>query len=619
MPYPINFLIPKKKYAGEPILARNADGEIVDYDYKDIFNYNWQDRVYRHNVATRWTGYNISGLESGSQATTGNPGINYPKQHDRKYVQWLKDNGVKTVRLPFLIERLMPVPGKPVETEYANIIKQFCGYCQEYGVEVFLDCHNYGSYFYTPYGGITGNLSNTANVPYYFDNRYNRTNGTIEIRNPTNTSAISCFEIVMGGNPYNPLPPATGYKFSTNFKITSTQGDIWNSVLVCAMYRNDLNHYYIEVGPNINIKLHKVINGVDTIIGSFINTYTTGTNINITIDVNQASLGNVVVGVNGTTNAITAPHDPLLNRGKVGYKTSGVNADINSFSLNIAGDTTSAGNGGDFVAWGNTGAGFTYDTTFHELVYTNLFKEFDNLPAVVGYMYNEPHDLAVPTTPSNYLTTATATVFQQAALNKLRQLGSEKWFGWTTDNWGGVQNVAVSTSSPVRWGASFNLPWNDPLEKTFLDFHYYPDNYTSSIFVNSGTYGSLDGATPFPYTNAQITTQIGSVLSRLKTINDARILNNKLPVPFCLSETGIPNTAPWLGVLDFILDLLTSYNAGFMYFGIGEFFGNDYNNIAADPNVYSNINGTKVINLINYQARHAVVNKYLNKEIINLR
>ena len=615
----VNPLIRTSKYAGEPLLGRTTTGEVKNFDYQDIINYNWQDRVYRHNINTRWTGYNLSGLESGSQAVTGIAGINYPAKHDRKYAQWLKDNGVKTIRLPFLIERMMPVPGKPIETDYTNIIKEFCGYCFDYGIEVFLDCHNYGSYFYSPYGGITGNLSNPNNVKYYFDNRYNRSNGTIEIRNPTNTSAVSCFETVMGGNPYNPAPPADGYKFTTNFKVVSTQGDIWNSLVICAMYKNDKNYYWVEVGPNINLKLNKRVNGIDTLLGTFINTYTLNSNITIGIDVNQTTPGSVIVSVNGTANAIVAPHDPLLNRGKVGYKTSGVNADINSFSLNIAGDTTSAGDGGDFVAWGNTGAGFTYDTTFHETIYTNLHTEFDKLPAVIGYMYNEPHDLAIPTTPSNYQTTATATVFQQAALNKLRQLGSEKWFGWTTDNWGGVQNVAVSTSSPVRWGPSFNLPWIDALEKTFLDFHYYPDNYTNSIFINSGTYGSLDGANPFPYTSSQITTQIGSVLARLKIINDIRILANKLPVPFCLSETGIPNTAPWLATLDFILNLLTSYGAGFMYFGIGEFFGNDENNIAADPNIYTIINGTKVLNLINYQDRHAVVNKYLNKEIINLR
>ncbi|MGL5074950.1 MAG: hypothetical protein ACRDBG_03820, partial [Waterburya sp.] len=348
----------------------------------------------------------------------------------------------------------------------------------------------------------------------------------------------------------------------------------------------------------------------------------------------------VQVFINNTL-VITAPTDPALTGGKVGYKTVGSTVDVSYYQVDVGGDTSSAQSSTGQAKFGQTIGNSVYSLALHEYFWGKIVELFDGYEAVEGYMYNEPQNIrqetspgvflnptALETTPSNYKYTAgstlantsTVTMFQQAGLNKIRAMGSDKWFGWTSDNWGGIQNIVNGSTGAVKWGAGFDLPFIDPLDRTFLDFHYYPDDYTVRNFAHSGTYGSIDGQAPFPHTNAQIGQHLESVYARLRAINDTRIASGKMPVPLTLSETGTPNNATWWPVLEYMLARTNAYGFGWFYFGIGEFFGNNQANIACDPMQRTNVtitdsNGNpqqvEVKALTFSEKRHEIVAKYL--------
>jgi hypothetical protein len=852
----------------------------------------------KHEINTRWTGYNLSGFESGKSSFPGVSGIHYPDEHDRVYFEWCKANNVKTIRLCILLERLLtfPVPvggtwEQNVEPNFFTAVKKSLDLATEFGIEVFLDLHNYGSYFYYPAGGFKSKLNGVSSRPentkengnvederytntkftdpkwffnifdpryliktpigdpgniqipagydtnvsinsysaslglkfdtiveivnrltpeqpwynlfvvagyidesnfYFVDlnitndkvNLYSRvagvntllgsvtyqiklkknirvaidinkseagkvylyiedeaplivnhnsvlTNGKvgfknegvkaniidyklsigpdysyidnvfpakftdetrIEIRNPIALYYPGCYENLPGGCPANPLA-TDGYRFNTRVSI-STREESPNQpnseaevLLLTAMYENTNNNYTLAISPvGDTIILFAKLNGVETKLGTFPTPIDFYKKMDFSIDVNQEIPGKILVYYNGVK-IFDFPHNSALRRGKVGYYTQGVNAEVYNYELLVGTDNVKGFQGVGEVFWGfdnevkdpiNNSVlfpkTFAYSVDFHSFVYELLFNKFDSYNCIIGYMYNEPHDLKIPTTPQNYnLATgdsllSTATLMQRTALSTLRTLGSKKWFGWTTDNWGGMQNLEAGVeivngvnqggSNDKRWGPGFNIPWVDPIDKTFLDLHFYPDNYLSSIYLNSGTFGSLDGAQPIPFTKKRIERQTRPALDRLRVINTARIAQNKLPIPFCLSETGVPNDyifnpyntndkfepqngdwtsvtdyKLWSEVLDYIFKICVSYNGGFMYFSVGKYIGNQDRDIHADITTPKAIKTPtskfdvdtlgELIDINNpslgrkppkvNQTRHKVVARYLNK------
>jgi Cellulase (glycosyl hydrolase family 5)/Concanavalin A-like lectin/glucanases superfamily len=362
-----------------------------------------------------WTGYNIAGLEFTKNALPGVSGGDYPSEVGRKYAKWCYENGVNAVRLPILLERLVPTAYGQVAPAYSQIVKDFLKDCQDYGIKCFLDIHNYGFY---------------------------------------------------------------------NF-------------------------------------------GAD---------------------------------------------------GK--------------------------------VAWGKTVGSSTYSVDLHKHFYQKIFTEFDSFASLEGYMYNEPRDLLVDTNPSNYKTTSTCRVFQQAALDKLRALGSTKWYGWTTDNWGGIHNIV-----PYKWGANFDLPWADPLDKTFLDLHYYHDFYPNSDASHSGGFGAdASAGIHRPYTRDEAIATINPVIIRLNQINEIRKSNGLTPVPMNISEFGTPyvNTSnaivgsDYMKTFEDVLAIFRANNVGFFYFTIGDWATNNPQGLFAS---IKDTNGDLTV----YDIRHETVDKYLNK------
>lgn len=580
----------------------------------------------------QWTGYNLSSLESGNPMTPGFVGIQYPASLNKDYAKVCYEKGIGSLRIPIMLERLIPnffaLPGEPVvDRVYSGIVKDFVKECEKYGINTFLDIHNYGAYNFVKNGGffVSGFVPNGGAGNYnIFDDRY-KINATaeMEIRDPTNLARLDPYEIVVAGNANNPLPNSA-FKWEAEYRMFGTNGQIYEGMHLLFCYKGEDNKYWVEVSPNsTSIILSKRINGVTTVLGTAtIPAYVPNSLHKISVSFNQAVANQIQVSYDNAV-VITGAVDPLLVTGKVGFLAAQAQVNVKTYgftSYNALGvaDTTSLRDNSGNIFWGLSKGTTTYNVAAHEFFYTNIVNEFDSLSGLTGYMYNEPHDLAVPTTPANYLSTATATIFQQAALNKIRQLGSTKWFGWTSDNYGGAQNIASSTTSIARWGNNFNIPWNDPLNRTFLDFHYYPDKYATNTYGNSGTYGSIDGQTAIPYTNTEIDASLDPLLKSWKSINEARSTQKKDPVPMCISEMGIPESPTWFPVLDYILSKLTDYRVGYMYFGIGEFFGNTPTNIAADWTEITTVNGVQVKSLTKWQERHNVVDKYLNKVPSNL-
>jgi Cellulase (glycosyl hydrolase family 5)/Concanavalin A-like lectin/glucanases superfamily len=368
----------------------------------------------------RWTGYNIASLEFTDSVLPGIPDQHYPSKLSRGYAKWCFENGVNAVRIPILLERLIPTAFGEVNQMYSQIIKTFLNDCRDYKIKAFLDFHNYGF-----------------------------------------------------------------YNFGSDGK----------------------------------------------------------------------------------------------------------------------------------VAWGKTNGSSTYSLALHQDFYEKIFNEFDSITSLEGYMYNEPHDLSVPTNPSNYKTTATCTIFQQAAINKLRSLGSTKWFGWTSDDWGGLQNIIAS-----KWGANFDFPWSDPLQKTFLDLHFYHDLYTNGP-SHSGTFGGdINDGPHRPQTRDEVLADFGSVIARVNEINKNRMLNGLSPVPLNISEIGSPysNTSTaiqgsdYMKTFDDILAIFQANNIGFFYFAIGEWTGNNPKGLFADVKDLNN-------NFTVYDVRHKTIDKYLNKYPNNIK
>jgi Cellulase (glycosyl hydrolase family 5) len=600
----------------KPLLQDRSTGEIFTENYENVVVKTLDAFV------NSWSGYNLSGLESGSFKTPGTIGINYVAKHDPKYVDWLVEQGVKTVRIPFMMERLCPVPFQSAynNLEYAKIIQDWCKVAAVKNIQTFIDVHNYGKYTFQPNATMSSvDTVNPANFFNFFDDRYQVVSNQLEIRNPTNTALTYCYENLLVGQKNNQTPA----KIDAVFQIKGSQGSQYDSARVYACYFDNKNFLAINCNPyNQTVEFTQRLNGVETIL------LTTpvpslAQNSNITVAFYLGKLGDPTYNTwNATVNGVTVYNSPVatstinakFKEGQWGFGTQGTIMNVISYNYNIYGTTAVQGrDSAAEVAWGKTVGSRTYDVALHEWFYTQMFNLFDNMENFIGYMYNEPAQLAVKTTPSNYKTTATCTVFQQKALTKLRELGSNKWFGWTVDEYGGIQNVIAGVTNTPAYGPNFDIPFIDPLDKTFFDFHYYPDFYPNSIYSGSGTYGIIAGSGAYqPYTGTEIINAIEPVLQRVEAINATRLAINQAKVPLMLSETGIPESVTWFPSLFVILGLLRSYNCPFMYFGIGEFLGNNVLSIMADPNQYQYFNGVETLSLTIKQQRHNIVNSYTN-------
>ena len=591
---------------------------------------DWFDRALKD---TQWTGYNISGLESGSHKITGSAGINYPNIINPEYAIKLGEIGVRCVRLPFMLERLIPsyhpdniYPANfnYIDNNYAKIIANFVLECEKNGVDVILDVHNYGQYYFEKSGGYTSNLIANYGTGNYsvLDSRYQINSANeLEIRAPNDLTRLDPYEIVVGGSS---LPYFADYfTYKAKIRANGGTGQVWHQAKMLTCYQDVNNFYEVSIGVNTSIvELAKTVNGIRTQLASTPYTYVA----NAICEISFALTNGVITVAIDNTLSLTAPVDPDLTYGKNGFFAAQAQINVIDYQLTCIDSSYTPESSvlqtqSVELAWGKTQGTLTYTPAIHKFFYTLIDKTFGKYAGIVGYDYNEPRDLAVGTNSSNYLTTSTCTIFQQAALDALRKLGCKKWFGWTSDDWGNAHNITSNiTNGPVggRWGPNFDLPFNDPLQRTFLTFHYYTDKYAVGTYNNSGTFGVIDNQTPIPYTNSEIDTQLDPLFKRWKQINIDRKANKKYPVPLFIGEIGSPESIVWNDTLDYTLEKFIKNGVGFAYFGIGKFLGNNPLSIMADFTEITNLGGFEIESLTKWQNRHIVVDKHLNKENLTL-
>ncbi len=85
-------------------------------------------------ISGAYRGVNLSGLEYGGT----------PPQHPEEDYKYLKSKGFNLVRLAFDWEKLQPVKSGAFDTVYQALIDQNIAWAKIYGINIILDCHNYG-------------------------------------------------------------------------------------------------------------------------------------------------------------------------------------------------------------------------------------------------------------------------------------------------------------------------------------------------------------------------------------------------------------------------------------------------------------------------------------------
>lgn len=174
-----------------------------------------------------------------------------------------------------------------------------------------------------------------------------------------------------------------------------------------------------------------------------------------------------------------------------------------------------------------------------------LATVFATNTTIIGYdTMNEPNNMPVATTSSNYNTTSTVTLMTQAAINAIRTVDSLHYIICELDNFAGGQNFnSQYGTNPTPW-------LTDSFNKLFYSFHYYFDN------DHSGSY-----ALPFSSANnTAITSDLTPLLSWSKT-NNIRL--------YC-GEFGVPAISDWQICLDTFLDLIHGYFVWWDYWAGGD-------------------------------------------------
>ncbi len=96
-------------------------------------------------TTVHYAGVNLAGAEFNSSAKPGTLYKNYvyPTESDFAY---FAAQGMNTIRLPFLWERLQPTAGANLDTAQLALINTAVTRARKYGLKIILDPHNYAKY-----------------------------------------------------------------------------------------------------------------------------------------------------------------------------------------------------------------------------------------------------------------------------------------------------------------------------------------------------------------------------------------------------------------------------------------------------------------------------------------
>jgi len=155
------------------------------------------------------------------------------------------------------------------------------------------------------------------------------------------------------------------------------------------------------------------------------------------------------------------------------------------------------------------------------------------LAAIWGWdVMNEPADMPVPTTTSNYNTTSSATLMNQAGIDAIRAIDTTRYIVAEADSYSGAQNfVALYGANPTPW-------YTDATGKLYYSWHYYFD---------SGNSGSYSGANQWFSGSGLAVTLGGDYLETIaRWANNRNLLINGNPA-ILIGEYGVINETVTLG------------------------------------------------------------------------
>lgn len=481
-------------------------------------------------------GTNISGLEFSGQF----------QANSQQTYAYFKGKNFNTVRIPFDWNELQPDLYGEFDASAKQYLDENIQWAKQNGQSVILDAHNYGRRYAYRDGGFsddfTSGQQHTLQVPY---GDQDSSNGTFTLRD---------YGRGLAGTFANPVAPASGYRVSLDAKIDSFEGSIWNEFYMDVFYKDDSNRYSLVINPVVgNWSLRQMVNGTTNVLASGSKTWTVGQYYSFVIDVNQASAGKINVLVDGSplfsTNSVNS--NPELAHGKIGLYPSGVRATVKDLTLNVAGDITSGGSiecrvtepSLPLVAWKD--------------FWTRMAQAYKDDTTILGYDHNEPHDMPVPTTTSNYSPTvaasngvpvATVTAMSQAMVDALRTAGDSKFVVVELDHWANTHYFAN------QYGTNPD-PWvKDTLtnSKIVYSAHYYFDS------DHSGFYG--------PGTSAPTSSWVSNDVEPFFQWCQGRKV-------ICYEgEFGVPNTSEWQPALQQFLGLMKQYSIWWTQWAGGDMY-----------------------------------------------
>jgi hypothetical protein len=460
---------------------------------------------------------------------------------------YFKNKGFNVIRLPFDWNELQPDLFGAFDNSAKTQIDQNIAWAKANNLAIVLDAHNYGRRYINREGGFsddfgTSSSQHTFIVPW---GDQNQANATFTFRD---------FGRGRAGALNNPVAPADSYKVTLDARINSTNGDSWNEFQIDPYYVNDNNRYSFRMIPQSGTwQLRKVIAGTSTIIASGSKTWTAGQYYHIDIDVNQATAGKINVAVDGTPlfTANTVNSDPALTRGYVSVFPNGVNATIKAFTLNVDGDTTSGGPALRRV----TDAGLPI--TAWDDFWTKLSQAYKTEDTIFAYDHNEPHDMPIPTVPTNYsaavaaansVPTATATVIAQHMTDAIRATGDTKFIVVDMDHWANTHYFQTQYGiNPTPWVIDTLSP-----QKIVYSGHYYFDSDHSGTNYGSST----------PQSAAAVSAEVTPFF---------QWCNDKL-VACYMGEFGVPNTSQWQPIMTDFLGMMKQHNIWWAQWAGGDLY-----------------------------------------------
>ena len=442
--------------AGDSVLSR--------YGPTTLVNGSSQGQV------TAPRGVNLSGLEFGN-AIPGALNIDYFESSQNTF-NYFAAKGLTTVRLPFLWERLQPIIGGSLDSGYKAYIDTQIGYAANAGMKVILDCHNYGRRVVYNNGGITELFTEAIPSLIYPYADYSQA-GYIVLRD---------YGESLFGTLANPVSPATSYTITWTMQFNSRDTTFGGEGLIVKPFWQSDNSCYEFVILNDGTNtwtLNKVVASTRTQLKSGTFGFAWGTNVSHTfkIDVGQATSGKINISLDGTALYTTnsASTDAGLTGGQVAWYAQGVHVQLSDMILNVAGDTTSGGL--ETLRVGDPGL----TTANFENFWTAVATAYADNETVLGYdLMNEPHDMPVPTSPSNYKVTAANTGLHSLTYRSIDAMKLTK------DN--------ITNQVPTAYITAYC---------NFLAAHFNLTHIGISIPLDTTAAFTANGSTPSPLTAEQ--------------------------------------------------------------------------------------------------------------------